>query len=225
VLDITYNQQFINLFTLEKILFLINYSLKLLLNLTEMRKLLFLIIPVAAGIALLTSCKDQAKTAASTTAKADSVAMPYKATYSSSFTISDNAKNEQNVLQSYKDWEDNKIGNAPAYFADTVSWAFADGSHYQMKRDSMVKFFQKHRDSLSSSKIDLIAAINLHSTDKNADWVCVWYRQTDTFKSGKVDSAYYEDDNNVVNGKIVYFGSKMAKALASAPKMEKPAKK
>ena len=166
-----------------------------------MKKILYLF----AVVALFASCKNGAKTAASTT---DSVVMPYKATYSSSFVISDSTSNIKAVLQSLKDWEDNKLANAPAYFADTVAMNFWDGCGIKLKRDSMVKVFQKVRDSLTSSKIEVTAYVGLHSTDKNTDWVCVWYKQTDTHKTGKIDSAYYEDDNQMVKGKIVWINDK-----------------
>src|ERR1017187_7515888 len=116
-----------------------------------MRKILYLF-TVAA---LFASCKNGTKPATGAGAKTDSVVMPYKASYSSSFVISDSPKYAQSVLQSYKDWEDNKLSNAPAYFADTVAWVFSNGVYHKMKRDSMVRFFQKDRDSLSSSKIDV----------------------------------------------------------------------
>ena len=169
-----------------------------------MKKILYFFAPLAIGIALLASCKSATTSSA---AKTDSAVMPYKASYSSSFTISDSTKNEQAVLQSYKDWEDNKLSNAPAYFADTVAMDFPSGAKIKLKRDSLVHFFQKFRDSLTSSKIDMISIVNLHSTDKNADWVAVWYKQTDTYKTGKIDSAFYSDVNNVVKGKIVYTSS------------------
>jgi hypothetical protein len=157
-----------------------------------------------AAVALLASCKNGTNTAAS---KSDSTVMPYKATYSSSWQISDSAKVTQAVLQSYKDWEENKLANAPAYYADTVSWIFADGSSYRMRRDSLVHFLQKVRDSLSSSKIEIVSVINLYSTDKKAEWVGVWYKQTDTYKSGKKDSAAFNDVNEVKNGKVVFWSS------------------
>jgi hypothetical protein len=169
-----------------------------------MKKIAYLVVPIAIGIVLMASCKSETKPAA----KSDSVAMPYKASYSSSWTISDSVKNAQAVLQSYKDWEDNKLSNAPAYFADTVAFDFWDGTKFKFRRDSMVKFFQKFRDSLSSSKIDVIAYTNLHSTDKNQDWVSVWYKQTDTYKNGKVDSTFFQDDNLMVKGKMVYVSDK-----------------
>jgi hypothetical protein len=155
-----------------------------------MKKTLYLF----AAVALFASCKNGAKTAAPAT---DSVPMPYKATYSFSFVISDSTKNIKAVLQSFKD-----------YFADTVSENFWNGYKFTLKRDSMVKLFQKYRDSLSSSKIEVTAYVGLHSTDKNTDWVCVWYKQTDTYKTGRVDSAYYEDDNEMVKGKMTWINDK-----------------
>ena len=166
-----------------------------------MKKIVYLF----TAVALFASCKNGVKT---TESKTDSVTMPYKASYSSSFVISDSTKNVQAVLQSLKDWEDNKLSNAPAYFADTVAMDFSSGYSFKMTRDSMVKTFQKVRDSLISSKIDVLVYTNLHSTDKNDDWVNVWYKQTDTYKTGKVDSAFYEDDNQLVNGKIIYIDNK-----------------
>lgn len=172
-----------------------------------MKKILYLFTPVVIGMVLLASCNGGAKTAGSTTAKTDSTPMAYKASYSSSFTISDSSKNMNEVLQSYKDWEDNKLSNGSAYFADTVAWDNTGGGHMVLKRDSIIHYWQKFRDSLTSSKIDLVSAVNLHSTDKNADWVSVWYKQTDTYKTGKVDSNFYNDVNNIVKGKIVYVTS------------------
>ncbi len=175
-----------------------------------MKKALYLF----AAIALFASCKSGTSTdgaaakSDSAAAKKDSLPMAYKASYSSSFTISDNAKNEQLVLQSYKDWEDNKIQNGSAYLGDTVAMDFANGRHLVAPRDAVMKEWQNFRDSLSNIKLDINAVVNLHSTDKNTDWVCVWYREIDTYKTGKVDSAFYQDDNNVKNGKLVYISSK-----------------
>ncbi|HTD39085.1 MAG TPA: hypothetical protein VK671_00595 [Mucilaginibacter sp.] len=172
-----------------------------------MKKALYLFVPITIGIALLASCKSETKPA-DTATKTDSVVMPLKASYSSSFTISDNAKNEQLVLQSYKDWEDNNLKNAPAYLADTVTMDFSSGRHLMATRDGIVKDWQNFRDSLTSVKLDILAVINLHSTDKNSDWVSVWYKETDTYKTGKVDSAFYQDDNRMVKGKMAYISSK-----------------
>lgn len=175
-----------------------------------MKKVLYLF----TAIALFASCKGGTSTdgtAAKTdsaAAKKDSLPMAYKASYSSSFTISDNAKNEQLVLQSYKDWQDNTLKNGSAYLADTVTMDFGNGKHLTAPRDAMIKEWQKTRDSLSNIKLNVVAVTNLHSTDRNADWVGVWYVEIDTYKTGKVDSAFYQDDNRMKNGKMVYISSK-----------------
>jgi len=174
-----------------------------------MKKVLYLF----AAIALFASCKGGTSTDATaaktdSASKKDSLPMAYKASYSSSFTISDNAKNEQLVLQSYKDWEENTLKNAPNYLADTVTMDFSSGKHMMAPRDGIVKEWQNFRDSLSSVKLNIVAVTNLHSTDKNADWVGVWYVEIDTYKTGKVDSAFYQDDNHVKDGKMVYISSK-----------------
>ncbi len=160
---------------------------------------------------LFVACKNEEKKEEAKEASKEvksTMAMPFKATYSSSFICSDNEKNAQMVLQSYKDWEDNKLSNASAYFGDTVTMIFPDGTNNHYSRDQFVKEAQVYRDSLASSKIEVIAYTNLHSTDKNTDWVGVWYKQTDTWKKGKIDSAFYQDDNMLTNGKIVYVSSK-----------------
>lgn len=160
------------------------------------------------AIVLIWSCKDSGKSATDNTA--DTLSYPYKATYTSSVTIG-SPKNSQLALQSYKDWEDNHLNNAPAYFADTVTMDFADGTHLKLGRDSLIRVFQKYRDSLTTSKLEIQVWTSLHSTDKNEDWVNVWYKQTDHYKTGKIDSAIYEDDNRIVNGKIDYVSSKIQK--------------
>jgi len=167
-----------------------------------MKKLLLAVITIGFGIALLASCKSGST--AATDAKKDSVTMPYKATYSSSFALSDSSKYIQSVLQSLKDWEDNKIANGKAYYGDTIAFYHWSGAKFTGKRDSVLKMFQKYRDSLSSVKIEPAAWLNSHSTDKNEDWVSVWYKETDTYKTGKVDSAFYEDTNQLKKGKIVF---------------------
>ena len=168
-----------------------------------MKKLLYLVIPVGIGIALLASCKS-GSTSTSSDAKKDSVAMPYKATYTTTWALSDSSKYVQSELQSLKDWEDNKLSNGSTYFGDTVTFLHWSGMKLSLKRDSLLKVFQKFRDSLSSVKIEVATWINTHSMDNKTDWVNVWYKETDTYKTGKVDSAFYNDANMIKNGKIVF---------------------
>jgi hypothetical protein len=63
----------------------------------------------------------------------------------------------------------------------------------------------KSRDSLSKVDLMMDAWVKSHSIDKNTDFVTVWYKEIDTYKDGRVDSAYYVDDNLVEKGKIVWY--------------------
>jgi secreted Zn-dependent insulinase-like peptidase len=159
---------------------------------------------LAASLFMM-SCKNET---ASTDAKKDSTAYPYKASYSSDWSISTNPKNAQTVLQSYKDWEDDKLSNGNSYIADTLEIDSWNGDKMRLTKDSTLRLWQKGRDSLSSTKISVIAWTTLHSNDKNEDWVSLWYTQTDTYKSGKVDSAFFQDDNRIQDGKIVFISTK-----------------
>jgi hypothetical protein len=45
----------------------------------------------------------------------------------------------------------------------------------------------------------------MYEPDKKEGYVVAWYKETDTYKNGKVDSAYYHDINQVKDGKIVWY--------------------
>jgi hypothetical protein len=47
--------------------------------------------------------------------------------------------------------------------------------------------------------------------DSNQEWVNDWYKEVDTYKTGKIDSAFYEDDNRLKDGKIVWASSHVQK--------------
>ena len=77
--------------------------------------------------------------------------------------------------------------------------------------DSMTNLAAKYRDSLSKVVLTFDAWTSNHSVDKNQDWVNVWYKEVDTHKNGKVDSMYYQDDNLLKDGKIVWVSSHQQK--------------
>jgi hypothetical protein len=62
-----------------------------------------------------------------------------------------------------------------------------------------------YRDSLSSVAIDMQAWQKMYEPGKKEAYVVTWYKETDTYKTGKVDSGYYHDINKLENGKIVSF--------------------
>jgi hypothetical protein len=161
--------------------------------------------------AFLFSCNNGAdKTATATTGTGDSataakVDLPYTASFSSSFTQDVSDADLKMVLMTYKDWENNNITGLSNAVADTVLWDMSNGDHKTLTRAELTKLWSTYRDSLSSVKIDMGAWHKMYATDKKAAFVVTWYDETDTYKSGKVDSASYQDINMVKDGKLAYY--------------------
>lgn len=131
------------------------------------------------------------------------VSFPFAPAYSSNFSIG-NDSDALVVLNSYNAWESGDMEALKNTLADSVYLDFADGQKFKGTKDSAMKFASSFRDSLSKVEIRMDAWIPLHSNDKNEDWVSVWYKEIDTYKKGKIDSAYFQEDNLLRNGKILY---------------------
>jgi len=109
------------------------------------------------------------------------------------------------VLMTYKDWADNNMSGLEAGLADTVEVDFSTGDKVRLPRAGIMKLFTTYRDSLSSVTIDMEAWHKMYATDKKDGYIVTWYKETDTFKNGKVDSASYHDINQVKDGKIIWY--------------------
>ena len=138
--------------------------------------------------------------------------LPYTAAYSSNFVPGKQA-DVLTVLNNYKTWETNDMKAMRATLGDTVTMEFPAGMRVTKQADSLIKMATLFRDSLSNVSLTLYAWTSNHSVDKNEDWVNVWYKEVDTYKTGKVDSVYYEDDNKLKDGKIVLTSSHSQKIL------------
>ena len=134
------------------------------------------------------------------------VTLPYKADYSSNFVPGKQA-DVLTVLNNYKAWEINDMKMFRETFADSITINFPNGYIMTGKADSLMKGATKFRDSLSKVAITMYAWTSNHSVDKNEDWVNIWYKEVDTYKTGKIDSVDYEDDNLLKGGKIAWVSS------------------
>ena len=92
-------------------------------------------------------------------------------------------------------------------YADTVTFNFSDGFKWTGGVDSVMYYSKLYRDSLSKVVIKPIAFTSLHSNDKNQDWAEVWYHETDSHITGKIDSAYYHEVILVDKNKIAFISS------------------
>jgi len=122
----------------------------------------------------------------------DTLTYPYTPQYSNKFAIGD-ANNSLIVLQLYQDWDNNTIENSKNRFADSVIMVFSDGTRLSGTRDSVLNFVKKVRSTIGSITSDLTAWMPLRSTDKNEDWVAVWFTEHRVSPAGKKDSSFYQE--------------------------------
>jgi len=153
--------------------------------------------------------KDNEKTAATSTNASNTPTqptdLPFKASYSSSFSTDVSDADLKTVLMSYKDWSDGNIDGLKMAMGDSVEVEMSSGDHFHVSNADLMKRWTTYRDSLSSVKIEMAAWQKMYSTDKKQAFVVTWYDETDTYKNGKVDSAAYHDINLLKDGKIVLY--------------------
>ncbi len=157
---------------------------------------------------LFMACNNEAAKTAETKKEepaASTVTLPYTAGYSSQFNDKVSDQDLLLVLNSYKYWETGDMNAVAGTLADSVRFEGSDGTRYSGAKAGLVDMWTKHRDSISTVQIMMDAWTKDHSIDKNDDYVLVWYKEIDTYKSGRVDSAYFADINQVKNGKISWF--------------------
>ncbi|MCU7551672.1 nuclear transport factor 2 family protein [Chitinophagaceae bacterium LB-8] len=131
--------------------------------------------------------------------------LPYTASYSSSWSTNVSDADLKMVLMTYKDWASGNMDNLGNSMADTVAWDMASGDHMKLSKAELMKMWKTYRDSLNSVSIDMEGWQKMYATDKKEGYIVTWYKETDTYKTGKVDSAYYHDINQVKDGKIVWY--------------------
>jgi len=155
----------------------------------------------------IVSCapKDETKTDAVKTSS--SIKLPYEARYGTEFTNNVSDSDLLVVLNSYKYWETSDYAALRTTMGDSMYANMSDGLKFQGLTDSLMGIWKKYGDSLSSIKIDMGVWLKNHSVKDSIDYINVWYKETDTFKSGRVDSGNFEDDNAVKNGKIIWLSS------------------
>lgn len=172
-----------------------------------MRKI-FMFLSCGIFLVACDSKKDKPASTGTTTTTTDStskgsVDLPYTASFSSSFTTDVSDADLKLVLMSYKDWADGNMSNVTKEYGDSLVWERPTGEHLNLPNADIMKIWGTYRDSLSSIAIDMQAWQKMYATDRKEAYIVTWYKETDTYKGGKADSAYYHDINQVKNGKII----------------------
>lgn len=155
------------------------------------------------------SCNSKYQTKDDTTASKteSSISLPYEASYTTDFTKNVPDSELLVVLNSYKAWENGDMNALRATMGDSMIVNGSNGYKFAGLTDSLMKYLQSARDSLSSVKITMEVWLKNHSVKDSNNYINVWYKEIDTYKSGKIDSAGFEDDNGLRNGKIAWYSS------------------
>lgn len=149
--------------------------------------------------------RESASNADSTSTGKASADMPYTASYTSSW--SDNVSDDdlKMVLMTYKDWSAGNMKGLASAMGDSVEYDMNSGKSLKLNNADLMKMWTTSRDSLKSVVIDMQAWNKMYSTDKKEAYVVTWYKETDTYKDGRVDSAAYHDINQIKDGRIIWY--------------------
>jgi len=146
-----------------------------------MKKILLLL----SAAAFITACNNEKK---SDTGDGDVVALPYKATYSSSFKMGNPEYTATILNGSWKDWENNTLDNMKNWVADTIV-AFQSDNSMVTGLDSLMATWKRARAKYTSVIDSIDAVIPVYSTDKKENWVLVWATEINTNADGSKDTS------------------------------------
>lgn len=153
--------------------------------------------------AVLTACSN--KDDKNTSSSASSIKLPYEAGYTTDFNNKVSDSDLLLVLNTYKYWESGDLKALRTTMGDSMYVDGSDGFKFKGLTDTLMKTWQTFRDSLSSVKITMDVWLKNHSNKDSADYINVWYKEIDTYKTGRVDSANYADVNGLKNGKLGWY--------------------
>jgi len=171
-----------------------------------MKKSIFICLCLSIAIAACDS-KEDSKTDAMASCTPSSIELPYEASYTTDFTNDVPDSDLLVVLNSYKAWENGDMAILRATMGDSMYVRGASGFRFAGLTDSLMNDWTLSRDSMSSVKITMNVWTKNHAVKDSSNYVNVWYKEIDTYKTGRVDSANYEDDNGVKDGKVTWFSS------------------
>ncbi|MEY2916863.1 MAG: hypothetical protein RIS73_577 [Bacteroidota bacterium] len=165
-----------------------------------MKKMFFGFCTMAA---FFMACNNNPGTTASSSTS--SITLPYKAGYTTDFNNNVSDSDLLLVLNSYKYWENGDFKAIRSTMGDSMMVDASDGFKFNGRTDTLMKTWQTFRDSLSTVAIKMDVWLKNHSLKDSTNYINVWYKEIDTYKSGRVDSANFADVNMVKNGKIVWY--------------------
>lgn len=119
-------------------------------------------------------------------------AYAYTPSYSATFEVGD-PHHAKTVLDLFKTWDNNTPEQSKQLFADSMTIFSADGNVMSGATDSILKSMAPYRNSLGTVSSKVHAWVPLKSTDKNENWVLVWFTEYRTNDKGKMDSSEFQE--------------------------------
>jgi hypothetical protein len=146
-----------------------------------------------------------------TTPASDTLPYPYKASYSSNFTVPSNPGNALKVLKVWKMFETADIQAMKPYYADTVTYEDASGMRFHGPTEKLLAYAKRDIAGLDSMRFDISAWQSAHCNDRNEDWVSIWSAERRYPKKGRPDTVLMQENWKVKDGLVVYFNQYVAK--------------
>lgn len=167
-----------------------------------MKKIILFILVASAVSCKNTSQKETRKNEVATNeTTVEKPSYPYSIKNPDNWSIGSTA-NTMVALTLLKKWEEGKMDESAAYFADTINLKF-DGLDKNMPRDSVKNMLGGWWNSYKAVDIKMEDWESVISKDKSEEWVTIWYTEHWETKNGVKDSAAMVNDFKLSNGKIV----------------------
>jgi hypothetical protein len=141
----------------------------------------------------------------------DTLAYPFKASYSSNLSMPSNHEYAQRVLIVWKMYENKQMDSMKPYYADTVTYDDANGNHYHGPAEGLLDIAKKEMDKLDSLRFDISMWETVHSNDIDDDWVNIWCKERSYPKKGKPDTTLMHETWKIKDGRVYYFNQYTAK--------------
>lgn len=144
--------------------------------------------------------------------KADSVVVKEKPQYPlpviySNWEIGE-TKNTATILNYYKLWDEQLAGTFESAFADTLILRLPEEkSEIRIPNNQIHEELIANRNMFGSTSNTILSAVPLHNLDSGDDWVMITTYDKWEEKNGKRDSAVFQDNWRLKNGKIYFLMS------------------
>lgn len=167
----------------------------------------FIVFMVFVMAIIFAACNNSGTKTTATGTNAGNMTFPYVTMYPTDYNNDVSDSDLLLVLNSYKDWETGDLTALRSTMGDSMSVNGANGFKFYGLTDSLMPTWTKGRDSISSIAVTMYSWDKIHSLKDSGNFVNAWYKEIDTYKTGRVDSANFSDINEIKNGKITWYTS------------------